>query len=242
MLSQPFLTWTVYSGANYLSPVNHLNLNYGTALVNTQWYFTVQVINASGSPLDIDQTTGLGATSFFRAPLYCSRGTCYYRIYFEPLISAYASATLNLNAHRAGCAACWHRSATISLTGRGVEPITVNPSPRIICQTCHLSMRSSIPWQTKVQLKTDVLNGGTLQLVARPQSLSQAPLTINAYAWSRLRQSSLAVALAPLQNGEYGIFSGGYWEGFLKPPWNWDAEHWLEAFHIGHLIYEIIHE
>jgi hypothetical protein len=242
ILSQPFLTWTVHSHSNYLNPINHLQLEYGTVLVKTSWYFTVQVLNASGSQLDIDQTTGLGETAFFRAPLSCSGGTCYYRIYFEPLISAFASATLYLHAHKSGCSACWYRSAAITVSGTGVAPVVRTPSWGLLCQVCNLSMKRTIPWQTKVQLKTELLDGGTLQLLGRPQSLSQAPLNIDSYALSRLRQSTLRISFAPLKNGEYGIFSRGYWEGFLKPPWNWDADHWLEAFHISHLIYEMIGE
>jgi hypothetical protein len=30
--------------------------------------------------------------------------------------------------------------------------------------------------------------------------------------------------------------------GFLKPPWNWDAEHWFEAFDVAHLIHAMVPE
>jgi hypothetical protein len=240
VLSQPFLTWTVYSSSNYLSPVSHLSLNYGSVLVNTSWYFTVQVVNRSGSPLSIDQTTGLGQTPFFKAPLYCSGSpsTCYYRITFDPLVATTvpATATLYLNAHKRNCTACWHRSAPISVNGTAVAPATQTPRAGLVCQTCHISLKSFVPWQTKVQLKTNVFNGGTLQLLGHTQSLFQSPLNISSSASSILKHSSFGLTFAPLKNGEYAIFSKGFWAGFVKPPWNWDLDHWVEAFHIAHFI------
>lgn len=239
VLSHPFLTWTVNSSSNYLSPANHLHLYYGTVLTNTNWYFTIQVVNNSGSHLDVDETTGLGATSFFSAPLYCSSGTCYYKIYFSPLIPAFASATLFLHAHTSGEV---YTSAAISVSGTGIAPITQAPVSGFICQTCNLSLKNIISARTKVQLKTHRLHGGTLRLVANPQSLARAPININSAALNRLRYSSKDVGFAPMANGGYAIFSKGRWEGFVAPPPSWTDPHlWIHGFHIAHFIFDMFH-
>ena len=97
VLFNPTLTWTVYSSGSYLGPVNHLSLNYGNALTGTSWYYTVQVVNRSGSHLTVNNPTFYGDNAQeFTGRSYCNNGTCYYAIYFNPRYGGYTSAVLQL--------------------------------------------------------------------------------------------------------------------------------------------------
>lgn len=232
-LTGPALSWSICPAVNSVwGPRSRftggsIQLSYGRVVAGSKWFFAIHVVNYTRYRLTLrSQITGIGSVFFsVRGPLSCRANSCYYDVYFDPLVPTRVNPRATLVLRNSGPTS--GQSSPITLTGSAVAPVAPPVIRQPVCWACRFSVTSrgsaAMLWSFDSQLKTRMVGGVSVKWSAAPEPLWKTPLECAGCTTSSFIHSH-PISLIPEEGSKgFAILRSGEFEGFVS---------WVKGFNL----------